>query len=66
MSVLWGNLAGVITVVLMVVFIGIWIWAWQRRHKKVFDEMARLPMEDDGSPDSGPEGRRRASEGDQK
>ena len=50
MSALWGNLVGVSIVVLMVVFIGIWIWAWRGRHKKVFDRMARLPLEDDARP----------------
>lgn len=50
MSAVWGNLVGVVIVVLMVVFIGIWIWAWRARHKKVFDRMARLPLEDDGDP----------------
>ncbi len=43
----WGHFAGVITVVLMAVFIGIWIWAWRGRHKRTFDRMARLPMEDE-------------------
>lgn len=47
MSEWWGNFAGVITLVLMVVFIGIWIWAWRARHKRNFDRMARLPMEDE-------------------
>lgn len=72
MSTLWGNFAGVITVVLMVVFIGIWIWAWRARHKRVFDRMARLPMEDDsndmdardGTPDA--DGRVPSNEGDRK
>lgn len=50
MSALWGNLIGVFTVVLLVTFIGIWIWAWRKRHKDVFDRMARLPLEDDSRP----------------
>ena len=47
MSPLWGNLVGVITLAMMVLFIGIWIWAWRKRHKAVFDRMAVLPMEDE-------------------
>jgi len=47
MSPLWGNLVGVITVAMMLLFIGIWIWAWRKRHKAVFDRMAVLPMEDE-------------------
>lgn len=50
MSALWGNLIGVFTVVLMVVFVGIWIWAWRAKHKPVFDRMARLPLEDGSKP----------------
>lgn len=50
MSEWWGNFSGVITLVLMAVFIGIWIWAWRARHKKTFDRMARLPMEDTPAP----------------
>jgi len=51
MSATWGNLVGVFTLFLMVLFVGMWIWAWRKKHKKVFDRMAALPMEDDlGSP----------------
>ena len=46
MNPLWGQLAGIITVFLLVVFIGIWIWAWRPRHKKPFDKMAQIPMQD--------------------
>lgn len=46
MSPLWGNLIGVVILLLMGVFIGIWIWAWRARHKKTFDRMSRIPMED--------------------
>jgi cytochrome c oxidase cbb3-type subunit 4 len=42
----WGNLIGVVTVVTMLLFVGIWIWAWRKRHRKVFQRMAELPMED--------------------
>ncbi len=47
MNPLWGHAAGVITVLLMLTFIGIWVWAWRKKHKKVFDRMAQLPLEDD-------------------
>ena len=46
MNPAWGQIAGAITVVLMVIFIGIWIWAWRPRHRRKFDAMARLPMTD--------------------
>lgn len=52
MSSLWGDLVGAFIVLMMGGFIGIWIWAWLKRHRKVFDRMSRLPMEDaSGSPD---------------
>lgn len=37
---------GVLTGILLVLFVGIWIWAWSGRNKKSFDEMSRLPLED--------------------
>ena len=46
MSPLWGHIAGVVTVVVMLAFIGIWIWAWLPYHKPEFDVLAALPMED--------------------
>ena len=47
MSPFWGHLAGVMIVLMMVSFVGIWIWAWRKYHKPVFDRMAQLPMQDD-------------------
>jgi len=47
MSPFWGHLAGVMIVLMMLSFIGIWIWAWRKYHKPVFDRMAQLPMQDD-------------------
>jgi cytochrome c oxidase cbb3-type subunit 4 len=48
---LWGQLIGFVTLVLMLVFIGIWAWAWLPHHKREFDELAKLPMEDtEGKP----------------
>jgi cytochrome c oxidase cbb3-type subunit IV len=46
MNPLWGQLIGIITLVLMLVFIGIWAWAWLPHHKREFDALARLPLED--------------------
>jgi cytochrome c oxidase cbb3-type subunit 4 len=50
MNPIWGHLAGVITTLLMLLFVGIWIWAWRKRHKPSFDYMAKLPMEDEDLP----------------
>jgi cytochrome c oxidase cbb3-type subunit IV len=45
-----GNLRGVITVVLLVLFVALWAWTWSRKRKKDFDEAARLPLEHDETP----------------
>jgi len=52
MSPLWGHLAGIVTIVVMLAFIGIWVWAWLP-HKRDFDALAKLPMEDESSIDGG-------------
>jgi cytochrome c oxidase cbb3-type subunit 4 len=64
MNTVWGHLVGVFIVLMMATFIGIWIWAWRKRRRRVFDRMARLPMEDetrfddDAIPPTAPEDRR--------
>lgn len=55
MNPLWGQLAGVITVFLLLVFIGIWIWAWRPWHKKSFDKMSQIPMQDKDMPEKNSE-----------
>ncbi|HKE94641.1 MAG TPA: cbb3-type cytochrome c oxidase subunit 3 [Povalibacter sp.] len=47
MSAAWGHLIGVLTVMIMLAFVGIWVWAWLPYHKRDFDRLARLPMSDD-------------------
>lgn len=42
---------GLITLILLVAFIGVWAWAWSKRRKKDFDEMAALPLEEDSRPE---------------
>lgn len=41
-----GIVSGVITAVLLVLFVAGWIWAWSSRRKRDFDAAARLPLED--------------------
>jgi len=50
MSALYGNFIGVMIVLIMLTFIGIWIWAWLPQHERVFDDLARLPLQDDEAP----------------
>ena len=40
--------SGIVTVVLLVLFLAGWAWAWSPRRKRAFDEAARLPLEDEG------------------
>ena len=39
-------LSGVVTVILLVVFLAGWAWAWSPRRKRAFDEAAQLPLAD--------------------
>ena len=51
MTPLLGHIAGVVAVVVIIAFIGIWVWAWLPYHKPEFDVLAALPMEDgEGEP----------------
>ncbi|MEL1265430.1 cbb3-type cytochrome c oxidase subunit 3 [Pseudoxanthomonas putridarboris] len=41
--------SGIVTAVLLVLFVAGWIWAWSPRRKAEFDDAAALPLdEDDG------------------
>jgi cytochrome c oxidase cbb3-type subunit 4 len=41
------SLSGVVTGVLLVMFIGLVFWAWDHRRKADFEQAARLPFADD-------------------
>lgn len=49
MNPIWGEIAGFFIIAMMIVFIGIWIWAWLPYHKRTFNALARMPMEDDAA-----------------
>ena len=40
-------LSGIITAILLVLFVAGWAWAWSPRRKAAFDAAARLPLSDD-------------------
>jgi cytochrome c oxidase cbb3-type subunit IV len=42
-----GLVRGMITLSLLLLFIGLFIWAWSSRRKDLFERMAQLPLEDD-------------------
>jgi len=39
---------GVITAVLLVLFLWLVVWAWSKRRTPDFEEAARLPLEEEG------------------
>jgi cytochrome c oxidase cbb3-type subunit 4 len=45
-------LPGIITGVLIVLFVAGWVWVWNPRHKRAFDDAAHLPLQEDAA-DSG-------------
>jgi cbb3-type cytochrome oxidase subunit 3 len=54
----FGVIQGLLTLLLMVLFIGIVIWAYSGRQKKRFDEASMLPFAED----EGTQGERRKGE----
>ena len=45
-----GTVRGLVTVALLLLFIILVVWAWSGRRKKLFDSMARMPLEEDAKP----------------
>ncbi len=39
-------ISGIVTSLLLVVFVGGWLWAWSPRRKPEFDAAARMPLEE--------------------
>lgn len=48
-----GIVRGVITLVLMFLFITLALWAWSSRRKELFDSMARMPLDEGTGPAPG-------------
>ncbi|HSP01053.1 MAG TPA: cbb3-type cytochrome c oxidase subunit 3 [Thioalkalivibrio sp.] len=46
----FGLLQGLLTLLLMVLFVGIVVWAYSSRQKKRFDEASKLPFAEDAKP----------------
>ena len=49
----YGIIQGIITIVVMFTFLGIFAWAYSSRRKDQFDEAANLVFEDESSTKSG-------------
>lgn len=45
-----GTVRGLITALLVILFLGIWAWSWSRKRRKDFDAAAQLPLDDDSHP----------------
>jgi cytochrome c oxidase cbb3-type subunit 4 len=52
-----GTFRGVLTAILMVLFIALVFWAYSRRRHDDFSAAAQLPLEDDEAPHSERQGR---------
>jgi cytochrome c oxidase cbb3-type subunit 4 len=42
-----GTVRGLITLALFIAFLALVLWAYSKRRKADFDELARMPLEDD-------------------
>ena len=42
-----GNVSGLVTALLLALFLAGWAWAWSGRRRADFDAAARLPLQDD-------------------
>lgn len=40
-----GFLSGIITLVLLLLFVAGWFWVWSPKRREVFDAAARLPLD---------------------
>ena len=43
-------LVGIITSILLLLFLGGWLWVWRPSHRSAFDAAARIPLDDDAEP----------------
>lgn len=42
-------MSGIVTSLLLLVFVAGWAWAWSPRRRRDFEEAARLPLDDTGT-----------------
>ncbi len=38
--------SGIVSLMLLVIFVGGWVWAWSPKRREEFEEAARLPLDD--------------------
>jgi len=42
-----GTLSGIVTAILIALFLGMWVWAYSSRRREQFAQAARMPLEED-------------------
>lgn len=45
-----GIIRGIITLLVLLLFLGIWAWSFSRKRQPEFDAAARLPLDNDSHP----------------
>lgn len=45
-----GDIRGLLTAIILLLFVGIWAWSWSRKRRDDFNDAAQLPLGDDSSP----------------
>jgi cytochrome c oxidase cbb3-type subunit 4 len=45
-----GLVRGLITAILLILFIGLWFFSWSKKRSKEYDAASQLPLEDDSRP----------------
>ena len=45
-----GIVRGLITVTLLVLFIGLWVYSWSKKRNQEYEAASQLPLEDDSHP----------------
>ena len=45
-----GLFRGLVTAILLGLFIGLWFWSWSKKRQPEFDAASQLPLEDDDNP----------------
>lgn len=48
-----GTIRGLLTVAMLILFLGIVVWSFSRKRRGDFDKAARMPLEDDTHPPKG-------------
>lgn len=48
-----GNFRGLVTALLLGLFVWLIAWAWSKARRPAFDAAARMPLEDDADVDGG-------------